>query len=90
MRYSFRGDVARGPDAILDDELLSKPLREPLGNETARYILGTAGGDTDDKPHRLHGIIERRSRVVSIAVRREQHRRIAAIDDAEVTSKSPM
>ena len=62
MRHGFCSDIACGSEPILDDELLAKSLRESLSNQAARDVLRPAGSDADDKPHRLHGIIERRCR----------------------------
>src|SRR5262249_40513090 len=49
---SLGGDVAGSAGPILDEDLLAKPLRQPLTQQAADHILRAAGGKTDDQAHR--------------------------------------
>jgi hypothetical protein len=50
--HHFGGDIAAGSRAIFDDELLPKPLREPLSGEPRDDVIDAAGGITDEQTHR--------------------------------------
>ncbi len=48
----FGGDVAAGAGAVLDDELLAEPVRQPLRHQPRHDVERAAGGEPDDYPHR--------------------------------------
>ena len=45
-------DVAAAARPVLDDELLAKPLREPLTEQSREDIGPAASGNADDHAHR--------------------------------------
>src|SRR5262245_65778082 len=49
---SLGGDVAGSAGPILDDDLLAKPLRQPLTHQAADHVLRAAGGKADEQTHR--------------------------------------
>src|SRR5262249_137800 len=58
---SLGSDVAGSAGAILDDDLLAKPLRQPLTQQAADHVLRAAGGKADEQTHRPRRISLRRS-----------------------------
>src|SRR5262249_35572041 len=50
------GEIAAGPRPGLDDELLAKPLRQPLRHQTREDVICAASGKADDDAHRPRGI----------------------------------
>src|SRR5262245_44162495 len=46
------GDIAAATWPILHDELLTKPLRQPLSDQAREDVLRTAGGKADHDAHR--------------------------------------
>src|SRR5262245_1255166 len=48
----FGGDVAASANTILDNELLTKPLRQPLSDQTCEVVSRTARSKTDNQMHR--------------------------------------
>ena len=49
---SDAADVAAGPAAVLDDDLLAEPLRQPLADKTRDDISPASRRETDDDAHR--------------------------------------
>jgi RNA polymerase primary sigma factor len=47
------GELDDDDRPVLDDELLSVPLRQPLSHRTCEGVKCTAGGKADDQAHRL-------------------------------------
>jgi hypothetical protein len=52
----FGGNVAAGARPVLHDELLAKPLRQPVTDQARGDVVATAGSKTDDHVHRLRWI----------------------------------
>jgi hypothetical protein len=48
----FDPDRAAGAGAVLDDELLAKPLRQPFANEPGKNVGRAAGSKADDHMYR--------------------------------------
>src|SRR5437763_9936920 len=48
----FNAYVAAGPRPVLDDELLTKSLRQPLGHYTRENVGTPTCRETDDQAHR--------------------------------------
>ena len=55
-RDRFHGEVATRARAIVDDEWLAEPLREPLPDQAREHVGRAAGHATDDKAHRARRI----------------------------------
>ena len=55
-------DHAAGAAAIVDDDLLAKPLAEMLGDDAGDDVVDAAGRERHDEPHRLVRVVSRRSR----------------------------
>ena len=51
LRDRLGADVAARAGAILDDELLAEPLREPLTHQARLDVGRPAGGKADDDTH---------------------------------------
>jgi hypothetical protein len=49
-------DIASGTRPVLDDELLSKSLRQPLSHQARDNVGRVAGGEADDQTYRTHWI----------------------------------
>ena len=49
-------DVAIGADAVLDDEGLAEPLRQPLPHEPRHDVGRATGAEADDEAHRTRRI----------------------------------
>src|SRR5690348_13728801 len=45
-------DIAACPWPVLDNELLSEALRQPLTDQTRDYVIRTTGGKSDDDSYR--------------------------------------
>ena len=45
-------DIGAGARLVLDIELLTEPLRQPLGDQARGDVDSAAGGCADDNPHR--------------------------------------
>jgi hypothetical protein len=52
-------DVGAGTCAVLDDELLTEPFRQPLSHQTPENVRRSAGCKTNDQEHRPGWIILR-------------------------------
>jgi hypothetical protein len=50
--HLFGGEVARGADPVLDDELLPEPIGQPLRHQPRGEIAAAAGRKAHDKTHR--------------------------------------
>jgi hypothetical protein len=48
----FRADIAAGARPVLDNELLSEPLRQPLTDKAGDNVNWAASGKGDDHAHR--------------------------------------
>src|SRR5262249_15920945 len=59
VRDEIGGDVAAGPAAVLDDELLTEQPRERLCEHARRDVAGGAGAEADDDAHRPGRIVFR-------------------------------
>jgi hypothetical protein len=51
MGDRFGRDVAAGAHAVLDNEWLPEPLRQPPAHQPREDVSWAAGGKTDDNPH---------------------------------------
>ena len=49
-------NVAAGAGTVLDDELLAKPIRQPLAYEACQDVGSPACGKPDNNPHRSRRI----------------------------------
>ena len=49
---NFGPDSGAAARSVLDDELLAKPLREPLPDQSRRYVEPAAGGNRNDDAYR--------------------------------------
>ena len=49
----FGAEIAAGARPVLDDELLTEPLRQPLPHQARKNIGRAAGGEADDDAHRV-------------------------------------
>ncbi len=52
QQFFIENRPGAGTSPILDDELLSEPFRQPLGDETRRDVVRTSGGKADDNVNR--------------------------------------
>src|SRR5262245_5569381 len=52
LHDALSGNIARSPWAVLDDELLTEPLRQPLTDQPCDDVAGAASGKADDNAHR--------------------------------------
>src|SRR5262249_26253114 len=59
VRDEIGGDVAAGPAAVLDDELLTEQPRERLCEHACRDVAGGAGAEADDDACRPRRIVFR-------------------------------
>src|SRR5262249_57956076 len=55
------GDFAGRASLILDDKLLTEPLRQPLSYQACHDVSGTSGGKSDNDAHRPRRIAFRPS-----------------------------
>src|SRR6266702_6853218 len=55
-RDRFGGEIAAGTRPGLDDELLTKSLRQPLRHQTREDVICATGCESDHDPHRPRGI----------------------------------
>ena len=49
--HEFGGDIGAGARFVLDDELLSKSIRQPLAHQACDDVIAAAGGKPDDQAH---------------------------------------
>src|SRR5262245_43914314 len=52
LHDALSGNIARSTWAVLDDELLTEPLRQPLTDQPCDDVAGAASGKADDNAHR--------------------------------------
>ncbi len=57
LRHFGVGDIAAGAGFVIDVELLAKGGRQFLPDDTGDHIGGSAGGEADQQPHRMIGIL---------------------------------
>ena len=50
--HSLGGEVGAGPRPVLNDKLLTEPLRQPLSHESREDVSAGAGGKADDDAYR--------------------------------------
>jgi hypothetical protein len=55
------GDVGARARTVLNDELLAKPLREPLPDQAGHDVVAASGSKTDHQAYRPHRIVKRPS-----------------------------
>ena len=60
IHHAFGGDIAAGARPVVDDNLLTEPLGEPLRHHPRRNVGGTAGRKSNDQAHRPRRIGLRR------------------------------